>query len=92
MAQTVIVVAGTAPTDSTTLVVAAGVITTFVIYASTGSVLPDMAADILYDTPGGDVSIGYLSNSSPVVQVQGPAQVFIRKYLSATAAGVLQET
>lgn len=91
MAQTVVVTAGTTALDSATIVVAAASIYTFCIYASTGAVQPDMAADIVYDTPGGDVSIGYLANSNPAIQVQGPAQVIIRKYPSATACGVLQE-
>lgn len=91
MAQTVVVTAGTAALDSSTIVIAAGAIYTFCIYASTGAVQSDHAADIVYDTPGGDVSIGYLSNSFPAIQVQGPAQVIIRKYLSTTACGVLQE-
>lgn len=91
MAQTVVVAAGTTAADSANITIAAGAIYTFCIYASSGAVQGDMAADIVYDTPGGDVSIGYLSNSFPAVQVQGPAQVIIRKYPSATACGVLQE-
>lgn len=91
MAQTVVVASGLTALDSATVVIAAAAIYTFCIYAATGAVQPDMAADVLYVTPGGTVSIGYLANSNPIIQVQGPAQVILRKYPSATACGILQE-
>jgi hypothetical protein len=91
MPQTVVVAAGTTQAASATLTIAAGAINTYCIYAATGAVQPDQSASIDYVTPGGTVSIGYLSNSFPAIQVQGPAQVVITKQPSATSCGVLQE-
>lgn len=91
MAQTVVVTAGTTAASSSTIAIPAGSIYTFVIYATTGGVLADMGAGIVYKSPGGDVGLADLNISSPIKQVQGPAQVVINKYASATSCGVLQE-
>ena len=92
MAQTVIVAAGTTAASSTTQTIASGASATFVIYAASGGVQPDMSAEIAYDTPGGDVGVSCLSVSVPAVQIQGPAQVIVKKSASAASCGVLIET
>jgi len=92
MAQTVICAAGTAFTASATQTVGPGVSVTLVLYATTGAVQPDMTAEITYDTPSGDVCIGYLSTSQPALQVAGPCTFIVNKQVSATSCAVLIDT
>jgi hypothetical protein len=92
MPQTVIVASGTTEAVSAQQVVAAGVSATLVIYAATGAVQPDQTAEITYDTPAGDVCIGYLSSSQPAVQISGPCTFLVKKQPSAAACAVLIDT
>jgi hypothetical protein len=93
MAQTVVVAAGTTEANSSTITIAAGTVYTFCLYAASGGVTAGMSALICYDTPGGDVPVGLgeLTLWTPVLQVQGPAQVIIKKAGSPTSCGVLQD-
>lgn len=91
MAQSIIIAAGTTAASSAQRVIPAGVAATYCIYASTGAVQPDMSADIVYDTAGGDVGIASLNVSVPVVQIQGPATIIVNKQVSATACAVVED-
>lgn len=93
MAQATILAVGTTAATSTDVTVAAGASASIGIFATSAEPPWDCSANVMMDTPSGDIHVARLERNNPVVVANGPGTFrVVRPVQPTTDIGVFSET
>lgn len=92
MAQSTLISAGTTEATSADTIVSAGSVVTVGLFVSTGTIPFATSAQIYVKTPAANTLVGSLNSTTPVLQVQGPGTIVVKRLATSTAVGVFLTT
>ena len=84
--------AGTTESDSSSVVIDAGSIITVGIFVEAGTITERSCAQVFIKTPSLNTQIGTLNITTPVLQVQGPGEIVVKRLATPNAIGVFLDS
>lgn len=92
MPQSTLISTGTTEITSTDTAIAAGSVVTVGLFVSSGSIPFATSAQIFVKTPSTNTLVGSLNATTPVLQIQGPGTILVKRLATNTAVGVFLTT
>jgi hypothetical protein len=92
MAQSTLITTGTTEVTSADTIVNAGSIVTVGLFVASGNIPMATSAQIFVKTPSANTLVGSLNAATPVLQIQGPGTIVVKRLVTTTSVGVFLTT
>lgn len=92
MAQSTLITTGTTEANSADTIISAGTVVTVGLFVASGNIPFATAAQIYIKTPAANTLVGSLNATTPVLQIQGPGTIVVKRLASTTSVGVFLTT
>lgn len=92
MTISTLIASGTTEATSADILVQSGQTVTVGLFTTSGSLNERSFAQIFIKTPSLNTQIGTLNFTTPVLQVQGPGLIVVRRLATSNAIGVFLDT